>query len=546
HLCHASKPCRETQPQLEDTTTIRTQAMEVIATLEYETTLSPQTAATVTTSNVETVVQLKSIEMQAGNILRFTPSKNSGSNFSMQIYEVTEDGFLSCNFSLGTAVIEHETNETFDVPQHFLDPGSHYFIGTSNISALARCDFGLRLNVTVKSNKCHDNHISPCHGWGLCITYPNEPTFKCHCCGTYRGTYCELFDSCLSNPCLNGGLCYHPANNSHEFACQCSLGYYGLVCENQTDNLCDMVDCYNNSTCTGNSSHFHCHCPAGLTGTHCEVDINECEPRPCYNGGHCVDERNGFKCLCEPGYHGVTCSEGREPCSLSPCKNGGFCHNRTTEDAKSFACHCKPGWGSEDCSQKISVCDTKPCQHGTCIEKEGEFACSCFPGFTGTRCEVNINDCDPNPCKYGGHCKDGVHSHTCMCIHSHAGSNCQFTLDLFSPILEDVDIAGGIIHNPTHTRNLYIAAGTLTGAVLIMVLILIICYCRISRSYLSCCGLHRIFLYKKFHEDYIVNVDVTSASDCPLAVDSYWKHIDSETEALSSSSSRSSFQNHTV
>lgn len=74
------------------------------------------------------------------------------------------------------------------------------------------------------------------------------------------------------------------------------------------------------------------------------------------------------------------------------------------------------------------------------------------------------------------------------------------SVDLFSPILEDVDIAGGIIHNPQHTRNLYIVAGTLTAAVVVMILILIGCYCRISQAYMSCCGISRLFWYKKYRE----------------------------------------------
>ncbi|KAH9512790.1 hypothetical protein Btru_038188, partial [Bulinus truncatus] len=484
HICHDGQPCREPQP-LTDITTVTTQAIYLLATLEDKMSKYPQTTPSVITSTDDSIVQLKPVEIQVGNVLRFIPRKRS-----MKVYEVDEEGFLSCNSTGGRAVTENETSEAFDVPQQFLDPGAHYFIGTSEVNVLARCDFGFRLKVSVKSDKCHDSHISPCHGWGVCVTYPNEPNFKCHCCGTFRGDYCEIFDSCLSNPCLNDGLCYHPANNSHEFACQCSLGFYGLVCENQTDNLCDVVDCYNNATCSGNSSQFRCHCPAGLTGTHCEVDINDCHPDPCVRG-KCVDQRNGFKCHCELGFHGDACSERHDECSLSPCRNGGFCENKTTGDT-AIKCHCKPRWGGDYCTESISACASNPCIHGgKCSETdEADFTCLCLPGFTGIRCEVNINDCDPNPCKYGGHCKDGVHSHTCMCIHSHAGSNCQFT--------QDADIAGGIMHNPAHTRNLYIAAGTLTGAVLIMVFILIGCYCRISRSYISCCGLPRIFAYKKF------------------------------------------------
>ncbi|CAL1541454.1 unnamed protein product [Lymnaea stagnalis] len=353
----------------------------------------------------------------------------------------------------------------------------------------------------------------------------------------------------MSNPCKNGGLCVHSGNNTLEYVCECPLGYFGDYCLDQAENMCDVVNCSNNATCSGNSTHFHCDCLPGLTGTHCEVDINDCQPSPC-SFGQCVDQRNGFKCVCNPGYYGNVCSEVHSPCDLNPCQNGGYCQETKTKSGDfAFICHCLPGWGGIACTEVVPVCLPNPCKHGRCVSvktrRHNSFTCKCDPGFTGSRCEVNINDCDPNPCKFGGHCKDGIHTHNCLCLHSHAGSNCQFTLDLFSPILEDVDIAGGIIHNPSHTRNLYIVAGTLTAAVVIMILVLIGCYCRISQSYHSCCCMSRWFWYKK-DSDLVVNVDVTSAYECPLAVDSFWKHSDSETEALSSSSSRNSFQNHTV
>uniref|UniRef100_A0A0B7AAG7 Uncharacterized protein n=1 Tax=Arion vulgaris TaxID=1028688 RepID=A0A0B7AAG7_9EUPU len=123
---------------------------------------------------------------------------------------------------------------------------------------------------------------------------------------------------------------------------------------------------------------------------------------------------------------------------------------------------------------------------------------------------------------------------------------CVLPVDLFSPILEDTDATGGIIHNPRHTRNLYIVAGTLSAAVAIMILVLLVCYCRISGTYRSCCGMTNFIRYRRHRDDMTLNVDVTSASDCPLAVDSFWKPLDSESESLRNSSSRQSFQNHTV
>ena len=45
--------------------------------------------------------------------------------------------------------------------------------------------------------------------------------------------------------------------------------------------------------------------------------------------------------------------------------------------------------------------------------------------MTGSRCEVNINECDPNPCQWGGHCRDGVANHSCLCLTGYKGVNCE-------------------------------------------------------------------------------------------------------------------------
>lgn len=45
----------------------------------------------------------------------------------------------------------------------------------------------------------------------------------------YTGLNCERsIDECLSNPCLNGGLCVDQHNS---YSCDCLPGYYGDHCE---------------------------------------------------------------------------------------------------------------------------------------------------------------------------------------------------------------------------------------------------------------------------------------------------------------------------
>ena len=68
------------------------------------------------------------------------------------------------------------------------------------------------------------------------------------------GARCELdIDECVSDPCLNGG-----------------------VCEDLTGS-------------------FSCICTQGFSGERCEVNVDECNSAPCLNGGSCKDSVNDFR-----------------------------------------------------------------------------------------------------------------------------------------------------------------------------------------------------------------------------------------------------------
>ena len=75
---------------------------------------------------------------------------------------------------------------------------------------------------------------------------------------------------CDTKPCHNEGLCLDHDNGT--FSCDCQGVFGGPRCEEE-GSLCDQSPppCENGGTCSGNSSHYHCYCPWGHTGKHCDT-----------------------------------------------------------------------------------------------------------------------------------------------------------------------------------------------------------------------------------------------------------------------------------
>ncbi|XP_019377369.1 PREDICTED: protocadherin Fat 4, partial [Gavialis gangeticus] len=170
-------------------------------------------------------------------------------------------------------------------------------------------------------------------------------------------------DSCIQNPCQNGGSCLRrlavsPALKSHEsipviimaneplqpFVCRCLPGYDGNLCETDIDE-CLPSPCHNNGTCHNLVGGFSCSCPDGFTGMACERDINECLSSPCKNGAICQNFPGSFNCVCKTGYTGKTCDSAVNYCECNPCFNGGSCQS----GVEGYYCHCPFGVFGNHC-----------------------------------------------------------------------------------------------------------------------------------------------------------------------------------------------------
>lgn len=255
-------------------------------------------------------VQLHPLQIQVGDTLNFTADDEVVTYVDGFVphHVVAADGakaFLLCNETNGIPLVNKPTNSVV-VGLDILKPGINYFI--VNIDSTFRCDFGLRLNVSVKENNCKAPSASEiCSGRGQCTTNFTISQFRCKCCGGFRGEFCEKVDYCFSKPCKNNAVCQNMESSAggSTHVCICEPGYEGRDCSIVTD-MCVSSPCANGGQCVSMVNNFTCHCPTGFRGRNCEVDVNECAPSPCVNGGVCVDGIGSFSCNCPAGFTGNT------------------------------------------------------------------------------------------------------------------------------------------------------------------------------------------------------------------------------------------------
>uniref|UniRef100_A0A669PU99 Delta/notch like EGF repeat containing n=1 Tax=Phasianus colchicus TaxID=9054 RepID=A0A669PU99_PHACC len=428
------------------------------------------------------------------------------------LWKVTTAGFKQCSLIDGRSVTLLQALGGLVLSEEMLALGNNYFIGFLNDS-VTKCIVALRLTVIVKVSTCmpagsHSDKFQ-CSGKGKCITKPDEATFFCECEDEYWGPLCEEFDACQSQPCQNNATCTDLAqkHNGNNFTCSCLPGYTGELCQSEIDH-CIQQPCQNGGTCSSNIHGFTCQCPEGFLGISCEEKIDPCASSPCQNNGTCYADRLVYSCSCSSGFTGPTCAQLIDFCALNPCAHG-ICRSVGT----SYKCLCSPGYHGLYCEEEYNECLSTPCQNGaTCRDLENGYKCLCLaeyegslcelykdpcvnincqnggtcdseglnatcicaPGYAGEECEIDVNDCDSNPCHHGGTCIDQPGGYTCHCPHGWVGANCEIHLQWKSG-----HMAESLTNMPRH--SLYIIIGALCVAFVLMLIILIVGICRISR-----------------------------------------------------------------
>ncbi|XP_029472078.1 delta and Notch-like epidermal growth factor-related receptor [Rhinatrema bivittatum] len=429
------------------------------------------------------------------------------------LWKVTTAGFKQCSLIDGRSVTLLQTLGGLVLSEEMLALGNNYFIGFLNDS-VTKCIVALRLIVVVKVSNCvlegSPSHSPQCSGKGKCTSRPSEVMFSCDCEAEYVGVFCEEFNACHSRSCQNNATCQdaeqkHDGNN---FTCSCPTGFTGELCEAKI-NHCTSQPCKNGGTCYSSLSGFSCQCSEGFLGPSCEEKIDPCASSPCQNNGTCYADRgSSYSCSCSPGFTGTTCTQLIDFCALNPCAHG-ICRSVGT----SYKCLCIPGYHGLYCEEEYNECLSTPCQNaatckdlangyecvclaeyegrhcelykdpcvniscqngGTCESEGLNATCICSAGFTGEECDIDVNECDSSPCHHAGTCMDQPNGYTCHCPHGWVGANCEIHLQWKSGHMAET-----LTNMPRH--SLYIIIGALCVAFVLMLIILIVGICRISR-----------------------------------------------------------------
>uniref|UniRef100_A0A2K6FUK4 Delta/notch like EGF repeat containing n=1 Tax=Propithecus coquereli TaxID=379532 RepID=A0A2K6FUK4_PROCO len=346
------------------------------------------------------------------------------------LWKVTATGFQQCSLIDGRSVTPLQAPGGLVLLEEMLALGNNHFIGFVNDS-VTKSIVALRLTLVVKASTCvlGESHASDleCSGKGKCTSKPSEATFSCTCEDQYVGTFCEEYDACQRKPCYNNASCIdaNEKQDGSNFTCVCLAGYFGSACEEKVDP-CASSPCQNNGTCYADGVHFTCSCSPGFTGPACAQLVDFCALSPCAHGT-CRSVGTSYKCLCDPGYHGLYCEEEYNECLSAPCLNAA-----------------------------------------TCRDLVNGYECVCLAEYKGTHCELYKDPCANVSCLNGATCDSEGLNGTCVCAPGF--------IDLQ---WKSGHMAESLTNMPRH--SLYVIIGALCVAFILMLIILIVGICRISR-----------------------------------------------------------------
>lgn len=252
----------------------------------------------------------------------------------------------------------------------------------------------------------------------------------------------------LPNPCLNGGTCVRPSEDSsfHNFTCQCTAGFVGKFCERK--DICNIMNpCYNDGECvetlTDSRGKFECVCKEGFHGKYCESseDIPLCTSK--FNrikmfaklNPRIMDGPEFPDCLEDGSFKRKQCNTWLNFCWCVDPMTGNEIKGTQTDHHMGLTLDCDETPqqlipGIHPCGHKNFRCNKR----GTCIKVGDTYSCSCLKSYDGKYCQHSVKTKKPHPCgdvntpcNNRGFCKyyKSKKSYKCVCSKKYWGNRCQ-------------------------------------------------------------------------------------------------------------------------
>jgi len=298
---------------------------------------------------------------------------------------------------------------------------------------------------------------------------------------------CNVFDSCSSSPCQNGGSCVNAVNN---FICTCVTGFSGLFCDQVCTHVVDVVIAMDSSSLLYyndflNSQIFvqqlvqDLNVDAGSRvgvvtfATDAKIQFNLKDYTTTvavlnainfrYEGGS-TNLPEALRLVVQTMFTPENGERPNVPNVLIVITNGvSDSLQQTLQNAVAV----------RNAGIHIIVVAVGPYVYSTAVNGIASYppASNIYnaPDYsqlalveaplTASLCQVN-NTCASNPCLNGGTCMNGINLYTCMCPVGFAGINCQL------PCLNQADVLflidqGGSMHWETQQNLSYFIKETI-------------------------------------------------------------------------------------